>query len=103
MDISEQRLNMGGNMGRFGSSSMNLQDEMNNFSGSGGMMQGRGMMGMDASRFGDSDDFDRNPRGRGMMGMDSSGFGTSNDLNRNPEGRGMMGMDSSSGFRSSKD
>merc|ERR1719367_1612063 len=99
---------MGGNMGRFSagghnsSSSMNLQDEMNNFSG--GMMQGRGMMGMDSSRFGDSNDLDRNPGGRGMMGMDSSSgfrsskdpwkeemefgndsrFGDSNDLNSNP-------------------
>merc|ERR1719232_2077164 len=85
MDISEQRLNerfMGGNMGRFSaghnsSSSMNLQDEMNNFSG--GMMQGRGMMGMDSSGFGNSNDLNRNLGGRGMMGMDSSGFRNSKD------------------------
>merc|ERR1712012_934731 len=87
MDISEQRLNerfMGGNMGRLSaghnsSSSMNLQDEMNNFSGSGGMMQGRGMMGMDSSGFGNSNDLNRNLGGRGMMGINSSGFRNSKD------------------------
>merc|ERR1719450_315448 len=97
MDMTNQRMTninqrfSGDNSAQFGEmyknpTSMNFQGRTNNFPGSG-MMEGRGMMGMDSMGFRSSNDFNREPIRTGMMGMDSSGFRGTNE--RDPWKDGM--------------